>query len=140
MKKKSVMTEKKIQLVYKWIFIPVWNECRNGYFKKPVEINRGLGLIKPPSSLNITEILKFTHLYFPKSIGQLLHDDLPSLDELAKFLLLLKEKNTLEKPAAFVSGIPTAIIEIFCCHLLHWQNSEQNEINMRLFVISQLLR
>ena len=37
-------TEIKFQLVYNWIFIPVWNECRNGYFKKPVEINRGKGL------------------------------------------------------------------------------------------------
>ena len=36
-------TEKKFQLVHNWIFIPVWNECRNGYFKKPVEINRGNG-------------------------------------------------------------------------------------------------
>lgn len=77
---------------------------------------------------NIIEILRFTHLYFPKSIGQLLHDDLPSLDELAKFLLLLKEKSTLGKPAAFVGGIPTEIIEIFCCRLFHLQNSEQNEI------------
>ena len=25
------------QLAYNWIFIPVWNECRNGYFKIPVE-------------------------------------------------------------------------------------------------------
>ena len=41
-KKISVRTEKKIQLVYNWIFIPVWNECWNGNFKKPVEINRGL--------------------------------------------------------------------------------------------------
>ena len=38
-------TEKKNQLVYNWIFIPVWNECGNGYFKKKtVEINRGLVL------------------------------------------------------------------------------------------------
>ena len=36
---------KKNQLVYNWIFIPVWNECRNGYFKKPVEINRGLTFV-----------------------------------------------------------------------------------------------
>ena len=84
--------------------------------------------INPTSKFIITEILRFTHLYFPKSIGQLLHDDLPSLDELAKFLLLLKEKNTLGKPAAFVSGIPTEIVEIFCCHLLYRQNSDQNEI------------
>ena len=42
-RKISVSTEKKFQLVYNWIFIPVWNECRNGYFKKSVEINRGLG-------------------------------------------------------------------------------------------------
>ena len=34
-------TEKKFQLVHNWIFISVWNECRNGYFKKPVEINKG---------------------------------------------------------------------------------------------------
>ena len=34
-------TEKKFQLVHNWIFIPVWNDCQNGYFKKPVEINRG---------------------------------------------------------------------------------------------------
>ena len=34
-------TDKKIQLVHNWIFIPVWNECRSGYFKKPVEINKG---------------------------------------------------------------------------------------------------
>ena len=34
-----IRTEKKNQLVYNWIFIPVWNECRNGYFKKSVEIN-----------------------------------------------------------------------------------------------------
>ena len=37
-------TEKKIQLVYNWNFIPVWNNCRNGYFKKSVEINRGWGI------------------------------------------------------------------------------------------------
>ena len=36
-------TEKKFQLVHNWIFIPVWNECRNVYFKKPVEINKGKG-------------------------------------------------------------------------------------------------
>ena len=36
-----MITEKKFQLVYNWIFIPVWNECQNGYFKKQVEINRG---------------------------------------------------------------------------------------------------
>ena len=40
-KKNSVGTEKKFQLVHNWIFIPVWNDCQNGYFKKPVEINRG---------------------------------------------------------------------------------------------------
>jgi hypothetical protein len=99
--------------------------------------------INPTSKFIITEILRFTHLYFPKSIGQLLHDDLPSLDELAKFLLLLKEKNTLGKPAAFVSGISTVIIEIFRCRLLHQQDSEQNEIEgagTTFFVISQHLR
>ena len=37
--------KKKFQLVYNWIFILVWNECRNGNFKKPVEINRGLGCL-----------------------------------------------------------------------------------------------
>ena len=31
-----------VQTLYNWIFIPVWNECWNGYFKKPVEINRGI--------------------------------------------------------------------------------------------------
>ena len=36
---------KKIQLVHNWIFIPVWNECWNGNFKKPVEINRGIRLL-----------------------------------------------------------------------------------------------
>ena len=41
LKKNSVRTEIKFQLVYNWIFIPVWNECRNEYFKKPVEINMG---------------------------------------------------------------------------------------------------
>ena len=38
--------KKKNQLVYNWIFIPVWNKCRNGYFKKSVEINRGSRIIK----------------------------------------------------------------------------------------------
>ena len=33
--------EKKIQLVLKLIFISVWNKCPNGYFKKPVQINKG---------------------------------------------------------------------------------------------------
>ena len=51
-KKNSVRTEKKnqlvhteifFQLVYNWIFIPVWSKWQNGYFKKPVEINRGKG-------------------------------------------------------------------------------------------------
>ena len=37
-----VSTEKKIQLVYSWNFFSVWNKCQNGYFKKLVEINRGL--------------------------------------------------------------------------------------------------
>ena len=41
----SVLTEKKIQLVYNWNFFSVLTEffffSSNGYFKKPVEINRG---------------------------------------------------------------------------------------------------
>ena len=35
------------QFVYNWIFIPVWKECRNGYFKKSVEINRGFAKLLP---------------------------------------------------------------------------------------------
>ena len=38
-----MITEKKFHLIYNWIFIPVWNKCQNGYFKKSVEINRGRG-------------------------------------------------------------------------------------------------
>ena len=36
---------KKIHLVYNWNFFSVWNECKNGYFKKSVEINRGIGYL-----------------------------------------------------------------------------------------------
>ena len=39
--KNPVWTGKKFQLVLKSIFISVWNKCPNGYFKKPVQINRG---------------------------------------------------------------------------------------------------
>ena len=41
----SVWTEIFFQLVLNSIFIPVWNNCPNGFFKKPVQINRGLDLI-----------------------------------------------------------------------------------------------
>ena len=40
--KNQVWTGKKFQLVLKSIFISVWNKCPNGYFKKPVQINRGV--------------------------------------------------------------------------------------------------
>ena len=49
--KNPVRTGKKIQLLLKSIFISVWNKCPNGYFKKPVQINRGSGCWGQPMLL-----------------------------------------------------------------------------------------
>ena len=65
-KKISVITEKKFQLVYYWNFIPVWNKCQNGYFKKSVEINRGIGAPVLPHLVNVVCERPFVLLYIQK--------------------------------------------------------------------------
>ena len=62
--KNPVWTGKKFQLVLKSNFISVWNKCPNGYFKKPVQINRGTVFINHDFLLE----LFLEHFIFWKSI------------------------------------------------------------------------
>ena len=110
-----MITEKKFQLVYNWIFIPVWNECRNGYFKKWVEFNRG--------SVFLYLQIRDVRPWMPPGMVLVIHQLNVKIREVSKVATVLQGKITktdifsISKFDSFISKIPNVLSDManqFC--------------------------
>ena len=139
-KKNSVITEKKIQLVHNWIFIPVWNECRNGYFKKPVEIGgKADSLWTAPNSQNWRKNIHWNAISFLGILWilrniSLLHSICTWTSSTYSFsfwgsleALIITKKDKVWIKGAFRPKLPVFIVctSLICTYvgnmLTHWQ-------------------